>query len=215
MGFIHEIRIEQALLIGLLGLVGWLGWQQYGRRFRRWWKGHREHLPRHWHPKSAAACPHCRAGWQLTVVRVAGEVTPYGERKHRNGLRKRITTEGFACPNPACDYCGITDAARHALVGYGKRRQAQPIQRLRCQACHTVFSCRRGTPLYYLKTAEAEVELVLGFLVEGVDNAVMVRYTGHAEATIARWLRRAGEHSQGWHDQRLRGLVVVYSHQMD
>ena len=134
------------------------------------------------------------------MVRAAGHVTPYGEHKSRRGRRKQIQTEGLACPNPGCEYCGVPRAACHALVGYGTRGQHQAIQRLRCQACHTVFSCRRGTPLYYLKTDEAQVEMVLWFLAEGVDMSVMVRYTGYAEATIARWLARAGDHSQRWHD---------------
>jgi transposase-like protein len=174
------IKLEQGLLVGLSVLVVWLGWQQYGRRLKRWWGRQQARLPRHWHAKSAADCPQCRAGLDVRVVRAPGTVRPYGERKSRRGRRKQIQTEGLACPNPACPYCGVTKAALHALVGYGKRGKGQAIQRLRCQHCHTVFSCRRGTPLYYLKTDDAEVEMVLWFLAEGVDVSVMVRYTGHA-----------------------------------
>jgi transposase-like protein len=209
MPIVNGVRVEQELLIALLGLLLWMGWQQHRQWLKRWSKQQQERLPRHWHAKSAADCPHCQAGLQLTVGRAVGRVTPYGEHKSRRGRRKQIQTEGLACPNPGCEYCGVTSAACHALVGYGTRGQHQAIQRLRCQACHTVFSCRRGTPLYYLKTDEAQVEMVLWFLAEGVDSSVMVRYTGHAEATIARWLARAGDHSQRWHDQRLRGLVVA------
>jgi hypothetical protein len=54
---------------------------------------------------------------------------------------------------------------------------------LRCQCCKKVFSSRKGTPLYYLKTKPERVEMVLWFLVEGVDIAVMVRYTGHKYAS--------------------------------
>jgi hypothetical protein len=62
------IKIEQGLLVALSAVVVWLGWQQYGRRLKRWWGGQREHLPRHWHAKSAADCPQCRVGVGLRVV---------------------------------------------------------------------------------------------------------------------------------------------------
>jgi len=49
---------------------------------------------------------------------------------------------------------------------------------------------------------------VLWFLVEGVDIAVMVRYTGRKEATISRWLERMGTHSQGLHNVLFRELTL-------
>jgi transposase-like protein len=95
---------------------------------------------------------------------------PYGKRKSQRGRRKRIETEGLACPTTACPYFGVTKAALHALVGYGKRGKRHAIQRLRCQHCHTVVSCRLGTPLYYLKTEDAQVEMVLWFLAGQVQS---------------------------------------------
>jgi hypothetical protein len=71
-----------------------------------------------------------------------------------------------------------------------------------------VFSSRKGTPWYYLKTKTERVELVLWFLAEGVNRAVLVRYTGQKDATLARWLERMGEHSQGLHNRLFRGLVL-------
>jgi IS1 family transposase len=100
----------------------------------------------------------------------------------------------------------VRDGAVHALVGYGKD---SGIQRFKCQACGKVFSSRLGTPLYYLKTSPRTVELVLWFLAEGVDASVLVRYTGHADATIARWLERMGRHSQGWHHHLFRNLALA------
>ena len=50
-------------------------------------------------------------------------------------------------------------------------------------------------------------EMVLWFLAEGLERAVLIRYTGHAEATLARWLDRAGAHSQAWHHRYLRQLA--------
>jgi transposase-like protein/IS1 family transposase len=97
----------------------------------------------------------------------------------------------------------------HALVGYGKIGKAKAIQRWRCQACGTTFSCRRGTPLYYLKSDPAQINMVLWFLTEGVDISVLVRYTGRSEATVARWLARAGQQSERWHQVLFVGLSLA------
>lgn len=51
--------------------------------------------------------------------------------------------------------------------------------------------------------------MVLWFLAEGLDQAVLIRFTGHSEATIARWLERVGAHSQAWHHCYLRLLALV------
>jgi hypothetical protein len=51
--------------------------------------------------------------------------------------------------------------------------------------------------------------MVLWFLAEGVDVSVMVRFTGHGDATIARWLERMGRHSQTWHHRLFRDLVFT------
>jgi transposase-like protein len=37
--------------------------------------------------------------------------------------------------------------------------------------------------------------MILWLMAEGVDISVMVRYTGHADSTITRWLQRMGSHS--------------------
>ena len=109
-----------------------------------------------------------------------------------------------------CEYFGITDDQVHALVGNGKRGINNDIQHFRCQWCRTDFSCRRNTPLYYLKTASDRIEMVLWLMAEGVDISVMVRYTGHAESTISRWLQRMGNHSILLHNRYFQGLVLTF-----
>jgi len=94
----------------------------------------------------------------------------------------------------------------HAPVGYGHHNH---IPRFKCQACGKVFTSRVGTPLYYLKTTPERVKMVLWFVAEGVDMSVMIRFTGHADATIARWLNRMGDHAQGWHNRLFRNLVFA------
>jgi IS1 family transposase/transposase-like protein len=203
------VFIEKLLIVGLVILVIRYWWQVNRGWLRRWWKQTKDRLPRHWHPKSPHDCPHCQAGVKLEVARVNQQVLPWREQRSRRGAKKRITTQGYACLNPACVYFGITDEQVHAVVGNGKRGKDHDIQYLKCQACQKVFTCRKGTPLYYLKTKTERVEMVLWFLVEGVDLSVMVRYTGHGDATLARWLNRMGEHSTGLHNVFFRNLVIA------
>jgi hypothetical protein len=87
-------------------------------------------------PRTPLDCPSCRlACTPLPSVRPAcAPGRPWREVKSRRGAPKRIPTEGIACPNPQCAYCGITDAHIHALVGDGTHGHAEHIQTFRCQA---------------------------------------------------------------------------------
>lgn len=157
------MRIERwiILLLGMALVQAW--WKPVRRRMRRWWQRTKEQLPRHWHPKSPKDCPLCQA----EAVRITEPVVdlpavePYQETKSQRGRKKTILTEGYACPYPDCRYFGVTEAERHALVGFGKLGENKNIQRLRCQACGGMFSSRKGTPLYYIKSEEKEFAEVL------------------------------------------------------
>src|SRR5947209_6812842 len=128
-------------------------------------------------------------------------VRPWCEVKSRRGAPKRVNTEGFACPNRRCLYCGITDAHIHALVGDGKHGQTEHIQTFRCQACHTTFSARHDTPFYRLKTPSHQVARVLSALAEGLDPSEASRVFGSRQATITTWLTREGSHAQILHER--------------
>jgi IS1 family transposase len=121
-----------------------------------------------------------------------------------------VNTQGYACPNQKCLYFGITDAQIHALVGDGKHGSAERIQTFRCQACHTTFSARRNTPLYRLKTPSQQVAVVLTALAEGLDPSAAERVFGYRQATITRWLSRAGEHAQMLHKYYFCNLQLPY-----
>ncbi len=114
-----------------------------------------------------------------------------------NSLISKFT----ACPIPQCPYCGITDASIHALVGDGKHGHAERIQTFRCQACRAMFSARRHTPLYRLKTPSHQVAMVLSALAEGLDPSAAERVFGSRQATISSWLARAGEHAHTLHER--------------
>jgi IS1 family transposase/transposase-like protein len=163
-------------------------------------------------PRTPDDCPLCRlaATPSLGAGPVPSPLRPWREVKSRRGAPKRIDTEGFACPNPQCLYFGITDANIHALVGDGKHGRAEPIQTFRCQACHTTFSARRNTPLYRLKTPSHQVAMVLSALAEGLDASAAERVFGYYQATITRWLTRAGKHAERFHEHSFRNLHLPH-----
>jgi hypothetical protein len=148
-------------------------------------------------PRPPDDCPVCRRQHARPAAASAAPppVRPWRELKSRRGAPKRIPTGGFACPNHACRYHGITDAQVHALVGDSTHGQRERIQTFRCQACGTTFSAHRHTPLYRLKTASTRVAEVLSAVAEGLPVAAAVRVFGHSEGTITTWLTRAVEHS--------------------
>jgi IS1 family transposase/transposase-like protein len=121
-----------------------------------------------------------------------------------------VNTDGYACPNQQCPYCGITDAQVHALVGDGKHGHAEQIQTFRCQPCHTTFSARRDTPLYRLKTPSHQIAMVLTALAEGLDLSAAERVFGYRQATITTWLTRAGKHAEVFHERYFRNLHLPH-----
>jgi len=163
-------------------------------------------------PRSPDDCPACRLASTASSGggQASGPVRPWFEVKSRRGAPKRRDTEGFACPNLQCRYCGITDAHTHALVGDGKHGRTERIQTFRGPACHTTFSARRDTPLYRLKTPSHHVAMVLSALAEGLDASAAERIFGYRQATITRWLTRAGEHAQSFHEHFFSHLQLPY-----
>jgi IS1 family transposase/transposase-like protein len=121
-----------------------------------------------------------------------------------------VKTEGFACPNRACPYYGISDAQIHAVVSDGSYGKAERIQGWRCQACQTIFSARLHTPLYRLKTPSHRVALVLSALAEGLDLSAAERVFGIRHATITHWLVRAGAHAQSLHVRSFCQLTLSH-----
>ena len=206
----HPIRVEHLLIGLLLYLVLRNLWDTYRTLREKQKKKGKKGPPREWEARNPKKCPACRAGVCLPALHPKRQVTPWKQVKSTRGRKKGIDTHGHCCLNPLCIYFRITDAAIHALVGNGKDGINKDIQLLRCQACKRGFSSRRNTPLYYLKTAVERVEMCLWLLAEGVDASVLVRFTGHVDATISRWLTRAGKHSEGLHHALFVHLELEY-----
>jgi transposase-like protein len=52
--------------------------------------------------------------------------------------------------------------------------------------------------------------MCLWLLAEGMDISVLVRFTGHVDATLSRWLTRAGLHSENLHTLLFVQLNLAY-----
>ena len=112
-----------ALIVLLMACALWVRVLWYRRRRRPLDRPDaRATVQRLLKPRTPEDCPACHrqlARSPHAPGRLA-PVAPWRERKSRRGAPKRIATDGFACPNHACDYCGITDVAIHALVADGR-----------------------------------------------------------------------------------------------
>ena len=63
-------------------------------------------------------------------------------------IKQGETVTRYSCDSLFFSYLfDIIDECIHALVGYGRHGKTDAIQDLRCQACGTKFSMRRGTAL--------------------------------------------------------------------
>jgi IS1 family transposase/transposase-like protein len=197
-------RESLILLTILLLLLLSLFWIHSSRHSKEVTTPAKPKIPRPLRPRSPDDCSLCCA--QTPPTAPTDPPPPWNHVKSRRGRHKQIDTEGLACPNHECRYCGITDTSIHALVGYGSHGKDERIQDIRCQACGCKFTARRDTPLYRLKTPPQRIGEVLSALAEGLDVAAAVRVFGHAEATILRWLPRSGMHAQRVHRHLFRNL---------
>ena len=203
------MQVEHFIIVGLSIWIASLVWQRHKKLIQDWWTYQKDRLPRQWRPKSPADCPQCQQGITFAHPQINWDVQPYCEYKSRRGRKKSVSTAGYACPNPRCRYFGNTRADVHALVSHGKRGKRHDIQYFKCQACHKAFTSRRGSVLYYLKTNADRVEFSLWFLAEGIDRSVLVRYSGHVDATLTRWLRRAGRQGFNLHNTYFQQLNIA------
>jgi IS1 family transposase/transposase-like protein len=188
----------------ILALLSGIGRRTQSRRpQRRWWVWRLR-------PRTPDDCPRCRHAADLLERSDPLAVPPWRQGPSRRGAPRRISTEGYACRQPACPYYGITDRDIHALVADGRYGRTGHIQRFRGQACHHTVTARYGAALYRLKTPPARIGEVLAVLAEGLDIGAAVRVFGHGEATITRWRDRAAGHADRLHLHFLRSLQLPH-----
>lgn len=106
------------------------------------------------------------------------------------------------CINRECLDYGVE--GRGNIVGYGRR-----IRRFRCKTCGRVFSARKGTFFYRLRTDAAVILESLQLLLEGNSIAAVGRVKGVKEETVANWLKKASEHADEVNSLLVRDLHLT------
>ena len=107
----------------------------------------------------------------------------------------------FCCQNSGCLDVGkrghgnLTVTSRY---GAGKARRM-----LRCSSCKARFSERKGTPLFKARLAPTTAVAVLAHVAEGVGTRKTARLLGVHKDTVTGYIRRAGQHAQHLHDERV------------
>ena len=111
----------------------------------------------------------------------------------------------LACTHSACELYAQTGQGNLAVRKvYGKDR----IRYLRCRACQTEFSERRGTALWNCKVDEARAIKVAEHLAEGCSFKSTARLVHVDPGTVRRLCRQLGQHAQRFHDACAQDLVV-------
>lgn len=113
--------------------------------------------------------------------------------------------ESLACCHPACDLYGQADQGNLIVRKvYGPDR----IRYLRCRACQTEFSERKGTALWNCKIREARAIDVAAHLGEGCTFKGTARLCDVDSSTVRRLNRRLGAHAAAFHAVRVPEVEV-------
>jgi hypothetical protein len=126
--------------------------------------GKRPRKPAVLRPKSESDCRFCQEDKQKRKTAEREKPVAWALRKGKGGPKKKIATEGYFCPNQACEFYGISDETIHAFVGYGTHGANEVIQDFKCQACGKKFTARKNTILYRLKSHSALIEQIMWLL---------------------------------------------------
>ena len=84
--------------------------------------------PRVMKPKSERDCPFCVKEKGKTGFIQTRNACGMGVSERSRRSKKKISTQGYFCPNQDCEYYGITDENIHALVGYGNHGKQELIR---------------------------------------------------------------------------------------
>jgi transposase-like protein len=161
-------------------------------------------------PKSEKDCPYCVAGKGKPAEKRAELPHAWSQRKGNGGRRKTQSTQGWSCPNDACEYYRIGEETIHALVRNGRHGKHEAIQDLKCQACGKKFTVRRNTVLYRLKTDSRVVEKILWPMALSVDFSALEEMFALRESTIRSWLCRSGQQGRKLHERMMVELELIH-----
>lgn len=117
-----------------------------------------------------------------------------------------LPLSAFCCQNEQC--------AEYGKKGLGNiyfhcwNNQKKTIRKLRCRACQTSFSERKGT-VWYLSRLPPEKALAISrHLSEGDGIRKTGRLVGATQETVIRLNRLLGEHGKALHEEKIRGVRV-------
>lgn len=105
----------------------------------------------------------------------------------------------FCCQNQECTEYGKRGAGNLSVCDrYGPDKQRRM---LRCSACKSRFSERKGTPLFGARLPEEEVVSILAHIAEGCGVRKTGRLVNVNKNTVIRYSVIAGEHAKNLHDE--------------
>lgn len=117
-----------------------------------------------------------------------------------------IDVSDLCCVNSECPEAGKRGAGNVRFVRWtGKLGN---IRFVRCRACRSEFSERKGTPYFGAQMPMSEIDEIISHLSEGDGIRKTGRLTGHKQDTVARYLKKAGLHAKAFHDEKAQHLVV-------
>ena len=100
------------LLIFLILCVLWIWWIRRPHGSGKTPEPSKPKRRRRLRPRTPDDCSQCKAeADQEAKEPQKRDVIPWSKVKSPRGRKKRIDTEGYACPTRKCDYAGIYDAA--------------------------------------------------------------------------------------------------------
>lgn len=100
--------------------------------------------------------------------------------------------------NPVCPHGG-----HHRTAANGHRRGQR---RYRCPGCRRGFGPTTGTVMARLQPPAPEVARALVVVLHRGSLRAAEAVTGHKDATIGRWLQRAGRHAEALTEARVHDL---------
>jgi hypothetical protein len=107
--------------------------------------------------------------------------------------------EVFCCRNSECGDYGIRGKGNLSYRGWSGR--GKKIRMIYCRTCKTRFSERRGTVLEGCRLSEEKAVSILRHIREGCGTRSTSRLVEVDKNTVTRYLRLAGCHGKGLHDE--------------
>ena len=118
----------------------------------------------------------------------------------------RLPLESLACVVPRCKLYGQPGQGNLSVRKiYGKHDK---IRFLRCNECQEEFSERKNTALWNCKIPEEKAISVAEHLSEGNSIKGTARLVRVDESTVRRLNKRAGQHGEQYHDEKVQDVAV-------